>query len=203
MARADLIEAIVSLAEAETNSRPSLAGFAGPARIPMAGLERTSTRGAAWTPEEDACVKTNLGVLSLAEIGRALGRTAAAVDNRWDRDLHLTAPRRNRNWLTLQAFACGLGTDSHSIARLVDQGMIAARWLPVAVRRTDGRRGIRVIDRRAALAWISDPMHWIYFKPERVGMFRKQGQRRMAKPAKQPVLCDSRRRDVAAEWGNS
>ena len=205
MTRANLIEVVANLAEAESNSRPSLTAMASSARIPMAGLERRGTRGAAWTPQEDAFLKANLGVLSLQEIGRELGRTADAVHNRWERDLHLPAPRRNPNWLTLETFARGLGTDSHSIAKLADRGLITARWLPATFGRTDGHRGIRVIDRRAALAWIADPLHWIYFKPERVGTFRKQGRRWMAKPdvifwREARTAIDERRRTWKDAW---
>jgi len=64
---------------------------------------------------------------------------------------------------------------------------------------------IRVIDRKEALAWIADPMHWIYFKPERVGSFRKQGQRRMAKPdvvfwREARAVIDERQRTWADAW---
>jgi len=178
----NLIEVAVNLAEAETNSRPCLAVMAGSARIPIVGARQPrSIRGAVWAPEEDAFLKMNLGILSEEEIGRALGRTAIAVQNRWKRDLHLPAPRRNPKWLTLEAFARGLCIDSHSAAKLANQGKIAIRRLPWVI--SQNERGlIRVIDCKEALTWIADPMNWIYFKPERVGTFRKQGQRRMARP---------------------
>lgn len=177
-----LIEAAVSLAEAETSSRPCLSALACSARIPIAGIGRPRViHGAIWIPEEDAFLKANLGILSEKEIGGALGRTVVAVRNRWKRDLHLVSPRRNPSWLTLEAFARGLCIDSHSIAKLANRGKISSRRLPQVIAKN--RRGlIRVIDRKEALAWIADPMHWIYFKSERVGTFRKQGQRRMAKP---------------------
>ncbi len=176
-----LIEAACSLAEAETGSRPSLSALAGSARIPVVGVRPRTKRGARWTPAEDDFLRTQLGILSEAEIGRALGRTVVAIRNRWKRDLHLVSPRRNPSWLTLEAFACGLGVDQKTIARLADREKISVRRLP-PVNAKSGRGLIRVIDREKALAWIADPMHWIYFKPERVGRFRKQGQRRMAKP---------------------
>lgn len=195
----------MNLAEAETGSRPSLAVMAGSARIPIVGIGRPrAIRGTAWTPEEDAFIKANLGIFSIKEIGRALGRTANAVNNRWKRDLHLPAPRRNPNWLTLEAFARGLGVDSHSIAKLANRGILPARWLPATVARY-AAGSIRVIDRKEALAWIANPMHWIYFKPERVGKFRKQGQRRMAKPGvvfwrEARMALDARRRTWADAW---
>lgn len=180
--RRNLIEAAVSMAEAETNSRPSLPALAGHAQFPVVSAERPRTaRGARWTPVEDAFLRAQLGILPEGEIGRAIGRTVAALQNRWKRDLHLVAPRRNPNWLTVEAFSCGLGTDGHSIVKLIDRGILPARWLPSMVARY-GAGSIRAIDRKEAFAWIANPMHWIYFKPERVGMFRKQGQRRMARP---------------------
>jgi hypothetical protein len=177
-----MIEAAASMAEAETNSRPSLAGMEASARIPFAGMKRPrSVRGAIWTPEEDAFLRENLGILSVKEIGAVLGRTVDAVHNRWERDLHLPAPRRNPNWLTLEAFARGLRVDSHSVGKLADKEIIVTRRLPANISK-NGRGWIRVIDRKAALEWIADPMHWIYFRPNRVGTFRKQGQRHMGKP---------------------
>ena len=203
--RPDLIEAAVNLAEAETNSRPCLAIMAGSARIPIVGAKQPRPiRGAVWTSEENAFLGANLGILSEKEIGRALGRTADAVHNRWERDLHLPAPRRTPKWLTLEAFARGLCVDGHSIAKLANQRKIATRRLPGVIAR-DGRGLIRVIDRKEALAWIADPMHWIYFKPERVGTFRKQGQRRMAKPnvvfwRAARAAVDERRRTWKDAW---
>jgi hypothetical protein len=182
MKKSNLIEAAASLAEAETNSRPCLAAMDGSARIPITGLKQPRViRGTVWTPEEDAFLKENLGIISMEEIGLTLGRTTDAIHNRWERDLHLPAPRRNPNWLTLEAFARGLCVDSHSIGKLADRGLISTRRLPAMIAK-NGRGAIRVIERKAALAWIANPMHWIYFKPERVGTFRKQGQRWMAKP---------------------
>ncbi len=181
MKKTDLVEAAVNLAEVDTGSRPSLAVLSRSARIPMTGAkQRRPVRGVAWTPTEDVFLKSNLGTLSVAEIGRALGRTAAAIHNRWKRDLHLPAPRRNPGWLTLEAFSCGIGIDGHQAKALVERGLIQARRLP-----SDNPKkghGIRVVDRKLALEWIADPMHWIYFKPERVGLFRKRGQRHMGRP---------------------
>ena len=150
-------------------------------RIPVISAKRSQViRGAVWTREEDAFLKANLGILSLAEIGRALGRSVDAIHNRWERDLHLPSPRRNPNWLTLEAFSQGLGVDSHTLGRLADRGLIEVRCLPAVVKK--GPNSIRVVDRKVALAWIADPMHWIYFKTERVGLFRKQGRRPATKP---------------------
>ncbi len=180
--RYDLVEAAVNLAEAETHSRPCLSTMAVSARIPMAGTKcPRGIHGAAWTPEEDAFLKANLGYLSYEELGSALGRTGDAVHNRSERDLHIVAPRRNPNWLTLEAFARGLCVDGHSIGKLADRGILATRRLPARIAK-NSRGAIRVINRKVALAWIADPLHWLYFRPERVGTFRKQGQRRMARP---------------------
>jgi len=201
----DLIEAAVNLAEAETNSRPCLAIMAGSARIPIVGAkQKRSIHGAAWTPEEGTFLKANLGILSEKEIGRVLGRTVSAVRDRWKRDLHLPAPRWNPKWLTLETFARGLCIDSHSIANLANQRKIATRRLPGVISK-NGRGLIRVIDCKEAFAWIVDPMHWIYFKPERVGTFRKQGQRRMAKPnvvfwRKARAAVDERQRSWKDAW---
>jgi hypothetical protein len=154
-------------------------------------------RGKIWTPEEDAHLKANLGIIPLEEIGRRLGRTEGALHLRWERDLHLPAPRRNANWLTVEAFASGLGTDGHSIGKLADRGDLVTRRLPGGF--------IRVIDCKVALAWIADPMHWVYFKPDRVGIFRKQGRRPLARPnvifwRQARIAIDERRRTWKDAW---
>lgn len=202
--RALLLDAVVSLAEAETGSRPCLEALGRSRRIPVVGAGGPRRlRGARWTPEEDDFLRAKLGYLSEAEIGRALGRSRIAVSNRWKRDLHLISPRRNPNWLTLEAFAHGLGMDQKSVAKLVDRGMIPSRRLPAVV--IPGKALIRVVDCKTALAWIADPMHWLYFKPDRVGAFRKQEHRHAARPnvvfwRAARAAIDARRRTWRDAW---
>lgn len=176
----DLVEAAVSIAEAETDTRPSLSSMGEYSGIPVTGI-RHKQRHPKWTPEEDAFLKANLGFLSERQIGRELGRTESAVRNRWKRDLHFTPPRSDPNWLTLEAFSRGLDVDSHSLMHLANRGLIPTRALPIGIPRAH-HGPIRVVDRKAALEWISDPMHWIYFRPDHVATFRKHGQRRLGRP---------------------
>lgn len=171
-----LVESAVALAEAETCSRPSLSGGPRSARIHTAGVKRiVGDRGRRWTTEEDEFLRRNVGWISQDEIARQLGRSRTAVHLRRERDLHLPCPRRHPEWLTCEQIAVGLGIDGKSVALLIDRGILPGRRLPMRV-------VMRVVDKKTALDWIADPMHWIYFDTERVGRFRLQGKRRMGLP---------------------
>ncbi len=125
-------------------------------------------RSLKWTESEDDYLRRNLGRLSEEEMGRVLGRTALAVRLRWKRDLHLTPPSKAPDILTGNQVANGLGIDSHTIIKLMDRGIIPARFLPFTC---EGRmvRQVRVIDRLTLLRWVVNPLHWIYFKFENIG----------------------------------
>ncbi len=60
-------------------------------------------RSARWTAEEDAFLRKVWGVLTEEEIGRALGRTEAAVHIHSERTLGLPRPTKNPNLLTTRA----------------------------------------------------------------------------------------------------
>jgi len=170
-----LVDSAVALAEAETGSWPSLSGR-GRVGIPTVGVKRlVGPRGRRWTPEDDDFLRRRVGWMAEPEIARRLGRTVTAVHLRRERDLHLPCPRRHPEWLTLEQVAVGLGIDSHSAAALADRGILPARTLPAVAK-------MRVVDKQAALDWIADPLHWLYFHPERVGQFKPQGQRHMGRP---------------------
>jgi len=109
-----------------------------------------------WTPEEDAFLKTNLGKMTEAAMGKALGRTETAVHLRWKRDLQLVSPSKAPDVITAHQAARMLGIDGHKIAHWVDQGFIPGRLMA-------GGRKIRLIDRKVFIAWVMDHDHWMYF----------------------------------------
>ncbi|MEW6115632.1 MAG: hypothetical protein AB1553_01870 [Nitrospirota bacterium] len=115
-----------------------------------------------WTPEEDKFLETYLGILSEEEIAEALGRTYYAVHVRWKRDLALRAPSKRPDVLTGNQVAYGLGIDIHSAMHLIDRGILPGWELP-SVRR------MRIVRRIVLLQFITNPLNWCYFKPERVG----------------------------------
>jgi hypothetical protein len=125
------------------------------------GAEKVRTKPRKWTPEEEAFMIANLGIMSETEIGRALGRTAAAVHIRWSRELDATAPSKDPNVITGNRAAELLGIDVHVIMGWVDMGLMPGRMMA-------GERKIRLIDRQALRRWVLNPMNWPYFDQARV-----------------------------------
>lgn len=114
-----------------------------------------------WTPEEDDFLRKNLGYMTDAEMGQALGRTSVAVHLRWDRDLNLCGPSKAKDVITAHRAAELLGIDGHKTAGWVDMGLIPGRIMA-------GGRNIRLIDRTVFRRWVLNPMNWVYFKSDKV-----------------------------------
>ncbi len=114
-----------------------------------------------WTKEEDQFVRESLGWLSDEEIGQAIGRTAVAVHDRWDRDLGLPGPSKAPDVITAQKAADMLGIDAHKTAFWVDMELIPGRLMA-------GARKIRLIDRQVFRRWVLNPMNWVYFRADKV-----------------------------------
>lgn len=127
----------------------------------MRGAESKRVKPPKWTPGEDAFVATNLGWMTDAEMGKALGRSKISVHLRWDRDLGLPGPSKSPNVITAHRAAKMLGIDAHKTAGWVDMGLIPGRLMA-------GGRNIRLIDRQAFRRWVLNPMNWPYFKPDSV-----------------------------------
>lgn len=113
-----------------------------------------------WTPEEDAFIEKNLGWLTDAEMGKALGRSEISIHLRWTRK-GLPGPSKNPNVITAQKAAVALGIDTHKVCHWIDMGIIRGR--PMA-----GRRKIRLVRREDFRRWVLDPMNWIYFDPRKI-----------------------------------
>lgn len=128
----------------------------------------------AWTKKEDNFVETYLGILREEDIAEILGRSEIAVHLRWKRDLGLPAPSRHPDFITANQISVGLGTDVHSVMKLINKGILKGHKLP-------SDRAIRLVNRVTLLQFIVNPLNWIYFKPERVGMPSHALMRRMGK----------------------
>lgn len=109
-----------------------------------------------WSSAEDAFLRVNLGKMTDAQIGQALGRSHLGVHLRWSRDLQLPSPSKAPNVITAHKAARMLGIDSHKISHWVDQGFIPGRIMA-------GGRKIRLIEQDAFQKWVLDPMNWMYF----------------------------------------
>lgn len=158
------IEAAVAMAEAETGLKGGKSKF----RL----IARPATRSRTWSKDEDRFLTENLGRLTEHEIAKRLGRSDIAVHLHSERDLGLARPSKSPLILTGEHIAMGLQLDGHSVARLIDRGLLPGRFLPF-----DGARRIRVVDRLVFMKWILDPDHWCYFKPKRVGAMKMRGRR--------------------------
>ncbi len=116
--------------------------------------------GATWTPDEDQFVKDHLGVLSLEQIGEALGRSENAVKIRYTRK-GWPAPSKQPGKLTAREIGWRLGKCGKSIKALIQRDVLPGRRIP-------GERNIHVMKEVTFYRWAVNPEHWIYFDPDRV-----------------------------------
>lgn len=167
MTEDDDIEAAVALATAET-------GVRGGARIRLCLAPPKHENNRRWTAEEDAYVREHHGRLSEEAIASHLGRTLSALTIHVKREMKLTAVSKSPEILTAEQVAWGLGMGcGKTVHRLMDEGLMPHRRLPMQDLN-------RVIDRQVLLRWMLDPAHWVYFKPERVGLMRPRGNRTLS-----------------------
>lgn len=159
---------------------------------------RQGRNSTCWTKAEDAFLRENLGWLSETDIARRLGRTPLAVQIRWKRELRLPGPSCDPRIITAEQIAIGLGMDGKSVHKLIARGLLPGRRLPW------NNRICRVVDRVTLLRWITNPMHWVYFKPERVGqpLYRRIPKRKYdaAFWQKAAALVQRRRAMWQDEW---
>lgn len=118
-----------------------------------------------WSQAEDEFVKANLGYLSDAEMGRALGRSAVAVHLRWKRDLRLPTPSKTPGWITPNRVARALRIDAKCVLRLVRDGVLPAEPLPWRNHGVYLAYRLRIV---TFYRWAINPRHWVYFRPARV-----------------------------------
>jgi len=118
-------------------------------------------RPARWTSEEDHFLVENLGYLTFEEIGAILGRTSLAIKIRQiRREIH--SPSKRPGWMTGNDVVKALGTDIHSIIKMMKRGIMPMDILP-------GTKGIMQIKKIRFYIWAIKPDHWIYFKPPKMG----------------------------------
>lgn len=118
-----------------------------------------------WTQAEEDFLRANVGYLTDAEMGQAIGRTAAAVKIRRVRVLGLPGMSRAPHLITARRAADLLGIDMHKTAAWVDMGLLPGWIMAVAGTKY---HNIHLIERTALRRWVLNPMNWVYFKPENV-----------------------------------
>lgn len=165
----ELVDAAVTAAEMEAGVPPAI--VASRSRLDLEEVEkslevevdrqeRAKPNLGRWTPEEEAFVRNNLGVMSLEELGVAIGRTATAIKVRFTRK-GWAAPSKQPGELVAREVAWRLGKCGKSIKALIERGILPGRRIP-------GKRGIHVVAETAFYRWAINPENWIYFNHERV-----------------------------------
>jgi hypothetical protein len=122
--------------------------------------EEMSHQQAVWSPAEKRFVRKNLGKLSLEEIGDTLGRSENSVKILFTRE-GWPAPSKQPDELSAHQIAGLLGKCGKSITRLIDDGILPGRRLPM-------ERVIRVVAMTTFKRWLVNPEHWIYFDRKKI-----------------------------------
>lgn len=159
------LDALVSQALIETGAPRAQVAFRDPraARLVITSQRRGRSPSLAWTPEEDRFVREHYLHLTDTEIGRVLGRSEAGVHIRRERVLRLPARSKQADDLTANQIAEGLHVDIHSVMGLIDRGLLPG-WILKHEQDT-----YRMVKRVTLLRFITNPLNWIYFKPDQVG----------------------------------
>ena len=165
----ELVDAAVTAAELETGvpaqiavsrSRLDLAELGEAIAIDEGDQELDKPNLGRWTQEEDAFVRDSLGLMSLEEIGKAIGRSATAVKVRFTRK-GWSAPSKQPGEMVAREVGWRLGKCGKSIKALIDREILPGRRIP-------GERGTHVVKEVTFYRWAINPENWIYFKHMRV-----------------------------------
>ena len=156
-----LIESVVAQAGLESGIAPAVLAARGMRVMPvMVGEYRRSGWANRWTPEEEKFLREQIGLMSDAEIGAALGRSAFAIKIHRQRK-GIPAHSRRPGWLTGNGAAKLMGVDVHNVMRLCRRGLLPHQVMP-------GERGILMVREAVLYRWAVNPMNWVYFRQEKV-----------------------------------
>lgn len=158
----DLIEMALSKGELESGVPARIVAARSPEMAARNGHgELVEGRSPTWSEGEDKFLRENLGLMSDAEIGQALGRSEIAVHLRWKRDLGLPGPTKDPRYLTARGVGRALGVDEHKPAGWIRNGILAGEQLP-------SPRLIYRVLKTVLVEWATDPQNWIWFDIENV-----------------------------------
>lgn len=130
------------------------------------GVNQANPNARHWTPQEIEFVRTNIAHMNDKQIADALGRSPDAVKIYRVRHLGLPPTTRQSQQMSLNQLALFFGTDSHSVVKWADRGLIATRNTGVGARSNQGP--IRTVDRTYLKGWVLRPENWMLFKAERI-----------------------------------
>lgn len=114
-----------------------------------------------WNEADELFLADNLGRMTDAEIGEALGRSEVAIHLRWSRDLRLPAPSKDPRYTTARGVARALGVDEHVATHWIDCGLLPGEKMA-------GGRLIRRVLKSDLVHFATDPQNWVWFRIERV-----------------------------------
>lgn len=134
--------------------------YAAPLSVCVAKPVGNSNRRTPWTAEETAFVRDHLGMMTMAEIGAALGRSENAIKIRIVRKQIPVASKRP-GYLTGHQLAKLFRVDVHAVMAWRERGIMAIDTLP-------GSREIMNVHIDTVYRWAVKWENWIYFKVERL-----------------------------------
>lgn len=123
--------------------------------------EAETKRPMPWSLEDINFVREHVGILSDAEIGERLGRTAIAIKIKRTR-LALGSATRREDWFTSRGAAKALGMPcAKKIVEFIENGWLVGYSAPLDCT-------IHQIHLGDLKRFACNPEHWVYFDPKRV-----------------------------------
>ena len=155
-----LIQAAVDGAQLATGRKPS--GSLPSALFSGAEVQEKAARMPAWTLGEEEYIREHYTVMSDAEIGAVLGRSAVAVHVHREREMNLPGASKAPGILTVNRAANMLGMSScHALKYWFDAGLVPGYTLP-------GGNMCRLIRLEDFTRWVCTPDNWIYFDIDKI-----------------------------------
>ena len=155
-----LIQAAVDGAQLATGRKPS--GSLPSALFSGAEVQEKAARMPAWTLGEEEYIREHYTVMSDAEIGAVLGRSAVAVHVHREREMNLPGASKAPGILTVNRAATMLGMSScHALEYWFDAGLVPGYTLP-------GGNMCRLIRIEDFTRWVCNPDNWIYIDIDKI-----------------------------------
>jgi hypothetical protein len=155
-----LIQAAVDGAQIATGRQPS--GSLPSALFAGAEVQEKRAKGPVWTRAEEEYIIGHYTILSDAEIGAALGRSAVAVHVHREREMNLPGASKAPGILTVNRAAKMLGMAScHALEYWFDVGLVPGYTLP-------GGNMCRLIRLEEFTRWVCNPDNWIYIDIDKI-----------------------------------
>lgn len=154
-----LIDTLVS--DAQIANGESLPWLGARGNIARPAAQKSKAPPPRWTKDEEQFYLDHLAIMTMEQIGVALGRTTNAVKIHAVRK-GLLSHRKVPGYLTTHQVAVLLGVDSHTPPGWVDHGIMPGERIPYTNSVT---RRVSIIQFKL---WLVRPTSWIYFDAKRI-----------------------------------